>query len=782
MKREMRFSKICMALLLCLLFIGSASAVYYSDMNLVINLASPVFYSDKNLVITHYLVDEGIDLNNNIDIGTKEVYWNQRMVGEAIVEGATTVVQFDPAASEYVEVLSLRNDVIDSAILQPVLLKAEVESLVLSTCGSCTIGESQLFILMPDSAIFPVTSEPTHPSWVVYAKAGQNPDGTTRQVISIFDSVTGDFLGYGVSPPVYSALSINGPDWGATYPNCNPIWHSHMMSAKNAFDGMGYSTEGIDNPTDAQVQSHIQSGDTALFYELDHGGSYSFHNDCPDSVSITSTEVATWIASYTKMPFTFVGSCEGLCNTGAGTFSHAFRKGSTTGTSAVGYCHMEYDSTDPWSCTQCWGNSINWQNDLFNRLKNGETVKNAFDNALADYPMCGSGSTCMRFDGDPNLKLSPVVIRGSLPIADAGPDQTVEQTSLAGASVTLDGSGSVEPNGATLTYEWTWSGGSATGMNPVIILPLGTTVVTLTVDDGFGSPLDAALRSDTVSITVSDTTPPVLTVPADVTVEQATTAGTVVPLTATATDICDTAVAITSDAPAIYPLGDTTVTFTATDDSGNSASGTMTVHVVDSTPPALTVPADVTVEQATTAGTVVPLTATATDICDTEVDITSDAPLIFPLGDTPVAFTATDDSGNSASGTMTVHVVDTTPPDISVTVTPDNLWPPNHQMVDIKVMVSVTDVCDASPTINLISITSNEPDDAKGNGDGNTVNDIQEAVSGSPDYVFKLRAERAGEGNGRVYTITYTATDASGNSASTKAIVVVSHERSWWWW
>ena len=106
---------------------------------------------------------------------------------------------------------------------------------------------------------------------------------------------------------------------------------------------------------------------------------------------------------------------------------------------------------------------------------------------------------------------------------------------------------------------------------------------------------------------------------------------------------------------------------------------------------------------------------------------------------------------------------DTTPPDISVTVTPDTLWPPNHKMVDIVAAVTVSDICDAAPIVVLTSVTSNEPDNDQGkpydpqdstSGDGNTINDIQGAVIGTEDYEFQLRAERAGAGDGRIYTIT----------------------------
>jgi len=91
----------------------------------------------------------------------------------------------------------------------------------------------------------------------------------------------------------------------------------------------------------------------------------------------------------------------------------------------------------------------------------------------------------------------------SPPVANAGPDQTVEQDSYTGASVTLDGSASYDPDGDPLTYSWTWPGGSTSGVGPIIVLSPGTTTITLVVNDGA---LDS--EPDTVDITVEDTTPP----------------------------------------------------------------------------------------------------------------------------------------------------------------------------------------------------------------------------------------------------------------------------------
>jgi len=93
----------------------------------------------------------------------------------------------------------------------------------------------------------------------------------------------------------------------------------------------------------------------------------------------------------------------------------------------------------------------------------------------------------------------------------------------------------------------------------------------------------------------------------------------------------------------------------------------------------------------------------------------------------------------------------------------------------VQASITVTDVCDPDPQVRLVSITSNEPDN--GLGDGDKANDIQNADFGTDDRMFKLRAERSGIGDGRVYTVTYEAEDDSGNVATGTATVNVPHSR-----
>ena len=143
------------------------------------------------------------------------------------------------------------------------------------------------------------------------------------------------------------------------------------------------------------------------------------------------------------------------------------------------------------------------------------------------------------------------------------------------------------------------------------------------------------------------------------------------------------------------------------------------------------------------------------------------------LGTHTFTLTVSDNFGGSSTDAVNVTVADTTPPELSASVAPSTLWPPNHRLVPIGATVTVTDACDASPSIQLIAAISNEPDN--GLGDGNTSGDIQDAAVGTDDRAFLLRAERSGTGAGRIYTVTYRATDASSNVTVVSAQVVVPH-------
>jgi hypothetical protein len=136
-------------------------------------------------------------------------------------------------------------------------------------------------------------------------------------------------------------------------------------------------------------------------------------------------------------------------------------------------------------------------------------------------------------------------------------------------------------------------------------------------------------------------------------------------------------------------------------------------------------------------------------------------------------FTATayDKCANANSASVYFYLGDKVPPVISsVTASPDTLWPPNHQMVEVQVTVAATDNLDPAPVSRITAVTCNEPADAPG---GNSPADWE--ITG--DLTLRLRAERAGDSTSRVYTINVVCTDACGNSTTGSVDVTVPHDK-----
>ncbi len=185
--------------------------------------------------------------------------------------------------------------------------------------------------------------------------------------------------------------------------------------------------------------------------------------------------------------------------------------------------------------------------------------------------------------------------------------------------------------------------------------PLGVTNVMLVVSDG-----ELADTCET-TVTVNDVTDPVVTCPANVTVgNDAGVCGAVVNFAPTATDNCDGSVTINAVPPSgsVFPVGETTVTVTATDDSGNDATCQFTVTVNDTENPVAICPGDIDVViPFGETEAIVNFLVSATDNCEGATAVAVPASgSAFPIGTTAVNVTATDGAGNTGLCSFNVNV------------------------------------------------------------------------------------------------------------------------------
>jgi uncharacterized repeat protein (TIGR01451 family) len=271
--------------------------------------------------------------------------------------------------------------------------------------------------------------------------------------------------------------------------------------------------------------------------------------------------------------------------------------------------------------------------------------------------------------------------------------------------------------------------------NAPAIFPKGTTLVTWTVTDTSGNNNTAVQP-----VTVKDTEPPSITAPAAITLDtdegkcEASKVALGTPITF---DNCGVA-SVVSNAPAVFPKGVTTVTWTVTDTSGNKNTAAQTVTVKDSEPPSITAPAAVTVSTDTgkcEASNVALGTPVTSDNCSV-ASVVSNAPAIFPKGVTTVTWTVTDTSGNQAAAFQSVTVNDTEKPAITA--------PP--------AVVANTDVGKASAS----NVTLGAPVTSDNCG-------VASVTSDAP-LTFPFGTT----------TVTWTVTDISGNQTTTTQLVTVN--------
>jgi gliding motility-associated-like protein len=272
------------------------------------------------------------------------------------------------------------------------------------------------------------------------------------------------------------------------------------------------------------------------------------------------------------------------------------------------------------------------------------------------------------------------------------------------------------------------------------LFPVGITTIEYTATDGSGNEV-----IDSFTITVTDDENPTINAPADVTVSAnsfCTAIGVALGSPAPA-DNCAVQ-SVTNDAPPIFTLGTTVVTWTVTDNAGNQSTDTQIVTVEDNDNPTIIAPADITVnvDPATCQAIIADLGTPITDDNCSVNTISNDAPATFPVGNTTVTWTVEDGSGNISTDTQTITVIDNIDPTI----------------IDLPSDITVSN--DPSLCSAVVSWTEPTADD---NCPGAVISQTGGVANGG---VFPVGSN----------TVEYTVTDASGNSVQGTFTVTVTDD------
>lgn len=225
-----------------------------------------------------------------------------------------------------------------------------------------------------------------------------------------------------------------------------------------------------------------------------------------------------------------------------------------------------------------------------------------------------------------------------------------------------------------------------------------------------------------------------------------------------------------ADSPDPVGVGQT-LTYTLTARNGGSSDATG-VRVVDDLPAGVTfVSADASQGTCTRAGNQVTcelgnLANGASATVTIKVTPQSEGTL---TNTARVSGTESDPDGSNNQATQETRVVQASLDCSRARATPDRLWPPNHKFV-LVTLPSFT-VNGTSVSLTVTGVRQDEP--VKGSGDGNTAPDAKAGPQSTKVY---LRAERAGNGDGRVYRISFTGANGQGGTCSGTVTVTVPHD------
>ena len=250
------------------------------------------------------------------------------------------------------------------------------------------------------------------------------------------------------------------------------------------------------------------------------------------------------------------------------------------------------------------------------------------------------------------VPIATVLVDPAAPVVTVPANITVEATGSSGSIVTFPAATAIDSNGNSLTPICTPVSGS--------LFAVTTTMVTCTaIDVALGKTGNAGF-----TVTVSDTTSPIVSAHANITVSATGPSGSIVTYSnPSATDNISGALVPTCTpmSGATFPIGPSTVTCTAHDAAGNAGSTSFTVTVNDTTPPVVTVPANIITGVGSSGiGNTVTFAASATDLISGTVATTCTpaSGSTFSIGTTTVTCTAKDAANNTGSGSFTVTVAD----------------------------------------------------------------------------------------------------------------------------
>ncbi len=376
----------------------------------------------------------------------------------------------------------------------------------------------------------------------------------------------------------------------------------------------------------------------------------------------------------------------------------------------------------------------------FNMLLTGDTTPSATDNNTYAYARAGGGETGIVVLNNGSLSNTSTVV-----VSDYFSDGTVLQDALGGATYTVSG-GMINVTLAARNGVVLFPSPAVADLTPPVATAMTTT--SPNANGWFNStPVTVALNGSDAGSGIKE-------------LRYWINDGSVIVVAG-----ANTSVTISTE-------GITTINVRALDNAGNISALTSQVVKIDLTAPTVMCPSASTVSAGASCEANLPNVTANVTASDNLTPTGSLAITQSPAAGTPVGLgshivtvTATDLAGNSNTCTTTVTVSDVTAPVVTnVSVDKPVLWPPNHKMVDVTVNYLATDNC-GSVTCSLM-VTSNEPI-TSGGSDWEIVD----------SHHVRLRAERAGSGSGRIYTITITCIDGGGNSSIKTVTVSVPHNQ-----